>query len=485
MPFILGTNSIKDTGGYQVDNSLRFNKASSDYLVKTFDSNGSLTTWTLSYWIKRSELSVTQGVFSSEVNGDNSDLMYFQSSDKFDWWEYTSAYKARKATNMLFRDISAFYNIVCVWDTSNSTEADRQRIYVNGERITSFATNVEPALNEASRFNSTVPFDVGRSSSGSSGYFGGYMSEVCFIDGQALAADSFGEFDEDSGIWKPIDVSGLTFGTNGFYLETKQSGTSQNSSGLGADTSGNDNHFAVNNLTAVDQTTDTCTNNHATMNPLDNYYASAVFAEGNIKLTTNASAEAMSTATFAVSAGRWYFEVDCIAIGSSGTAQLGVTARPSHANSSYGKTGDVTPFTHAWSDSGALQSGNGSGGQTALATLSSYAAGDILGVYLDLEDMKTYWSKNGTLENSGTGIALTALASNGTGHYIPFVGDYNTGGAAVFEVNFGNGFQALANTAIADDNGYGAFEYSPNITGDGAAKKFYTLNTKNLAEFGG
>jgi hypothetical protein len=114
MSLIIPANSLAG-GGYAVDNSLRFNTASSDYLSKTFGSNGSLTTWTLSFWVKRSSLSVSQATFGSEVDGDNSDLMYFQSSDKFDWWEYSTGYNARKVTNQLFRDISAWYNIVCVW----------------------------------------------------------------------------------------------------------------------------------------------------------------------------------------------------------------------------------------------------------------------------------------------------------------------------------------------------------------------------------
>ena len=101
---------------------------------------------------------------------------------------------------------------------------------------------------------------------------------------------------------------------------------------------------------------------------------------------------------------------------------------------------------------------------------------------MDLEDMKSYWSKNGTLMNSGTGIDLTALASNGTGHYMFYVGDNNTA-AQTCEANFGNGFQSLS-SAVTDDNGYGSFEYSPNITGDGTAKSFYSCCTKNLAEFG-
>ena len=100
---------------------------------------------------------------------------------------------------------------------------------------------------------------------------------------------------------------------------------------------------------------------------------------------------------------------------------------------------------------------------------------------MDLDNMKAYFSKDGTLQSS-TGIDLEPLASNGTGHYMFFVGDNNTA-SRTCEANFGNGFQSLS-SAVADDNGYGAFEYSPNITGDSSAKSFYSCCTKNLAEFG-
>jgi len=460
---ILGTNSIKDTG-YDVANSLRFNKASSDYLVKTFGSNGSLTTWTLSYWIKRSELSVTQGVFSSESNGDNSDLMYFQSSDKFDWWEYTSAYKARKATNMLFRDISAFYNIVCVWDTSNSTSTDRQRIYVNGERITSFATNVEPALNEASRFNSTVPFDIGRSSSGSSGYFGGYMSEVCFIDGQALDPTSFGEFDEDSGIWKPIDVSGLTFGTNGFYLDFENSGA------LGADVSGNSNNFTVNNLTAIDQSTDTCTNNFATLNPLNLTESNASFSEGNLKFTNTLNSSpyhGLAHGTVAVANGKWYFEVRVDAVG--GTAMsIGVeNVELFSKNNVAGQVGI-----------GYFNNGNVYIRGSSTGSMPTYTTDDMIGIALDMDNTKVYFHKNGTYINSGNPTS----GSTGTGAFslnaaetlvTPAVSNYQSG---ICNVNFGSPYFAIS-SGNTDGNGYGNFKYA-------VPSGYYALNTKNLAEYG-
>ena len=475
MSLIIPANTLA-SGGYAVDNSARFNKASSDYLVKTFGSNGSLTTWTLSYWIKRSELSVTQGVFSSESNGDNSDLMYFQSSDKFDWWEYTSAYKARKATNMLFRDTSAFYNIVCVWNTSNATSTDRQRIYVNGERITSFATNVEPALNEASRFNSTVPFNIGRSSSGSSGYFGGYMSEVCFIDGQALDATSFGEFNEDSGIWKPIDVSGLTFGTNGFYLDFENSGA------LGADVSGNTNNFTVNNLTAIDQSTDTCTNNFATWNPLDNFYQSNTYSEGNLQVQTQSTSFTYNSATIGVSTGKWYWEVEYDAK-SGGTDQpmIGITSTQPTANDN--ELGNF-PNDFAW------YTDNGTGYLSNNNTYSNvgfnaYTVGDVISVALDLDNNKLYFAKNGTYEKSGdptsgstgTGaISITAPASTPLGVYFPSVGDATNSQNATFKTNFGSPPYSESG-GETDGNGYGNFAHA-------VPSGYYALNTKNLAEYG-
>ena len=146
-------------------------------------------------------------------------------------------------------------------DTEQATASNRVRVYVNGTEVTSFSTETNPSQNADTTINTTQPMEIGRRISNSADFFDGYMAEVCFIDGQQLDATSFGEFDSDTGIWKPIDVSGLTFGTNGFYLDF------EDSSALGNDAAGS-NNFTVNNLTSIDQTTDTCTNNFATLNPL-------------------------------------------------------------------------------------------------------------------------------------------------------------------------------------------------------------------------
>ena len=305
MPLILGTNSIKDTG-YEVANSCRFNDGSSDSLNKTPSSNGTRTTWTFSIWLKRSSTSTTghQIFDASPTPGSDESKIYFYND--FLYWKQEiggGGADGYLVTNRKFRDVSAWYNIICQWNTTSGTESERMKIFVNGVQETSFSTANYPDQNRVSYINSTNNHYIG-SSGGSASFFDGYMTEIVFIDGTALDQTSFGEFDSDSPtIWKPIDVSGLTFGTNGFYLDF------ENASSLGADVSGNSNNFTVNNLTSVDQSSDSCTNNFATMNPLDNYYANSTFSEGNCKIITEASLYSYNTSTIGVSQGKWYCEV--------------------------------------------------------------------------------------------------------------------------------------------------------------------------------
>ena len=479
MPIIIPANSAV-AGGYDVPNAVRFNtQSSTEYMQRNMSSVGNMQAWTVSVWVKRAVISSGQHmIFAAYSNASNSTECFFEGNDTLNFRDNEGgSFQFQKKTTMKFEDPSAWYHLVF------SSSAGAQKIYVNGVEVTSFSPNTNGS--GTSTWNNDKSHSIGANVNGGSDKAGLYMAEFTSIDGQTLTPTSFGEFDEDSGIWVPKDVTDLTFGTNGFYLPFSNSGA------LGEDFSGNNLDFTVNNMDAQNQVTDTCTNNFAVANPNDNFYANAVFAEGNIQVTTNASAEAMTTGTISLSGGRWYYEVDVTAIGTSGTAELGFTPHGSRVMSGIsGKAGNVTPFAQAYKNDGKVETGNGSGGQTTLATLSTYAAGNIIGVYLDLVDFKSYWSKDGVLQNSGTGLNITALNANshdtsgGTGVYIPFVGDYNSGGAAVFEFNFGNPFQSQS-SSVTDDNGFGKFEYSPNITGDGTAKSFFAICTKNLAETGG
>ena len=202
---------------FSVTNSLRFNNGSSDFLNKDA-SSGNRRTFTISQWIKRSDISAFRVIFGSAVDANNECHLYFNSSDQLSFEFVDGGSNAIVVkTNRLFRDPSAWYHIVCAVDTTQATDSNRVKLYINGTQETSLATATYPSQNLDVDINvsgSKTQVGAYNATGSESGFFGGYMAEVVLIDGQQLDPTSFGEFDEDSGIWKPIDVSGLTFGTN-------------------------------------------------------------------------------------------------------------------------------------------------------------------------------------------------------------------------------------------------------------------------------
>ena len=298
MPLILGTNSIKDTG-YNVANSVRLNRGDSPYFQRTPSSASNRRTWTWSGWIKRSNLGTIQTLFNGS-DGGYPEIFYFNSDDTI-YHHDISGSDYKLISSQVFRDVSAWYHIVVAKDTTQSTETNRLKVYVNGSQITMNESDLGyPPEDYQGAININDVHIVGNWKTNSY-YIDGYLTEVAFIDGTQLDATSFGEFDSDTGIWKPIDVSGLTFGTNGFYLDF------EDSSNLGNDVSGNNNDYTPNNLSATDQSTDTCTNNFCTMNSL--YPDGTItFSEGNLKLTQGSSWRSAG-GTMAVSTGKWYWEI--------------------------------------------------------------------------------------------------------------------------------------------------------------------------------
>ena len=464
---ILGTNSIKAAGGFDVANSLRFNRGSSDNLTRSTGTATNNDKATVSFWLKRSG-SNSQGIIAEDTNGSNKFAFILNSNQKIELFQETSgSTEFSVITTRVFRDFSAWYHIVIAYDSSQGTASNRIKVYVNGVQETAFDTGTYPSSNVDFRFNkNSITQQIG--SYENTAYMEGYLSEFVFIDGQQLAPDQFGEFDEDSGIWKPINVSGLTFGNNGFYLDFKDS------SALGNDANGS-NNFTVNNLTAIDQSTDTCTNNSCVINSLDNHFYNATLSEGNLKQTANASNYSFGTSTFGVSQGKWVVEIK-IESGSTVRNVMGITDKVSTGTTNeLGNSG-----ANAWQySSGGNIYNNGSdiGGSYA-----SFTTNDIIGIYLDLDNNKLYFSKNGTVQNSGTGISITAPSSTTNGVYFFAFGDYGASDNSVNNVNFGS--PAFAISSGNTDGEYGNFEYTTTITGDSASKTFKALNTKNLAEYG-
>ena len=449
MPLILGTNSIKDTG-YDVANSLRFDDGSSDYLTRA-QSNGNQDKWTWSVWLKRSTLGSSQCFFASTDGSATSFDAKFDSSNRIRVYNYFGGgFDADLVTTRVFRDVSAWYHILVVYDSGNSTEAHRLRIYVNGTEESSFSTTDYPGLNADSDLNvSGSNIEIGRQANGSQ-FFDGYMAEVVLIDGQALDPTSFGEFDSDSPtIWKPIDVSGLTFGTNGFHLDFENSGS------LGADVSGNGNNFTLNNLTSIDQSIDTCTNNFATFNPLITYPSNPpVHSEGNLQVVSvNADPGYYGSAsTIGVTQGKWYAEFKPTNTTGGTPYEIGVSIDPFE----FARNGATATYAYDSNIWGYYANGgNVYHGGSSSSYGDSYTTNDIIGVYLDLDNHKLYFSKNGAIQNSGTGLSLT------TGETYYFLVSDLGGGVTTYQANFGSPIFSIS-SGNTDPNGYGNFEYDPS-----------------------
>ena len=461
MPLIIPSNSISD-GGYVVDNSLRFNDGSSDYLSKTFgttQSDGKKIT--ISVWCKLGNLGSTRYFFGTSADGSYSNEIGFNVNNKLEFFCINNATNG-VTTTRVFRDVSAWYHIVAVLDTTQATSTDRIKIYVNGVQETAFDSTNYPSLNANTEFlKNGGATRVGDKGSGGN-YYDGYLAEFFVLDGQALDPTSFGEFDEDSGIWKPIDVSGLTFGTNGFYLDFENSGS------LGADVSGNGNNFTVNNLTSIDQSTDTCTNNFATMNPLAITNSGNTFSEGNLKITTTSSASSYNQATIGVSTGKWFWEVKYVSDtdGSSNYARIGIADIDPPNTGGLGESEGI-----------AYEAINGNRKIRGSATTygDTYAPGDIIGVALNLDDNELIFYKNGTAQNSGTAIDISSYTPK-TGFWHPAINYDDGSNSGVFEINFGSPSFSIS-SGNADGNGYGNFEYS-------VPSNHFSLNSKNLAEYG-
>ena len=237
MPLILGTNSIKDTG-YDVANSLRFNDGSSDNLSRTTGTPSNRKKFTLSFWCKISGASGNLDPFGIHTDGNTALWLEVPNNGtkRFKFVDYRSGSEnAKLETNRVFRDVSAWMSVILICDSTLSTSSDRLKLYINGVRETSFANSIYPSQNYDFT-NNVGTTTVGKNYDAN--YFDGYLAEFVYCDGQALAHTDLGEFDSDSpNIWKPIDVSGLTFGNEGFYLDF------ENASSLGADVSGNGNNF--------------------------------------------------------------------------------------------------------------------------------------------------------------------------------------------------------------------------------------------------
>jgi hypothetical protein len=452
---IAGGNESK---GYEVENSLRFNDDDSAYLTRTNSSGGSRQIFTTSFWFKRGNIFSGSGVkfFDAGTSTSTDTGRYFIAIDGSARLQVIGGATSYRTTSQVFRDPSAWYHAVVAVNTTNSVADNRIKIYVNGIQVTAFDTNNAITQNQNTPVNeSSKAHQIGRNQPNTSEYYDGYIAEFHHIDGQQKAQTDFGEFD-DNGVWIPKKYTG-TYGTNGVFLEFQQTGTSQNSSGIGADTSGNDNHFAVNNFAATDVTEDTCTNNFATMNPLAvNASGTATFSEGNCQVATVVSGSMGGYCNIHFpSSGKWYCEAK-ITTSSPSNAYIGVVGYDASDSNTF-TNGDSTFYY-------------GNGQKYVNNSTSSYGTAwsqnDIIGMAVNVDDNEITFYLNGSSQG-----ALSETLEDKTWN----CGDTNGSISHTFQWNFGNPVHTISSGNT--DGKYGNFEYAP-------PSGYYALCTKRLAEFG-
>ena len=484
--------------GYDIDYSLRLNSPDSAYLSRVIASAGNRKTSTHSAWVK-----IAYNSFDRDDTGTTPYFTLFSSGNSDQRWNVgiadagtnfgrpvlhisnvdsggSQSYKL--TTEQVFRDPNAWYHIVVVMDTTAS-QTDRIQIYVNGERVTAYTTASWPSSSlDTDVFRSADPnctYNVGsrsNSTSAATHFWDGYIAEVHVVDGTALTAASFGETNEDTGQWVPKQVAGISYGTNGFYLDFS------NSSSLGADAAGS-NDLTPSNLAATDQVVDTPTNNFATMSAHDTYNnvapgsfntstsAAAInngLTEGMLYCTeTGGNAKGTHIGNMGMESGKWYWEF--CGVNSDNTWMVGIG--DIYMGLSRGYTGSSGNGYYVYVD-GDLYSPTSN---TSYGV--SWTYGDVIGVALDMDNGALYFAKNGTWMNSGdptsgsskTGAAVTSGLTGRTWAACMGRGSTNNTIKGVF--NFGQD-SSFAGQKTAQGNQDG------NLNGD----FYYTPPTGYLAQ---
>ena len=429
-------------GVYEIENSVKVENDNREYLRWTNFSNYASSArkkkFSMSVWVKRTEIDRQQIVWSTAANG----YLSFQADNNIKWQQTYSGVQKTLNTNRVFRDTAAWYHIVLQVDTAQSTEANRTKLYINGVQETSFFSTTYPAQNAEAQNIYEQHLILGEWGGGSTG-FSGYIAEYYFLSEVALVPSDVGEFDDDTGNWIPKRYSG-TISSPSHFLEFKDS------SDLGTATAGLDSDYQ-NNLTALDQATDTPTNNFCVMNFVDRYinYPTNI-TEGGSKVTDASSGYGGAAGTFGVTTGKWYYE----ARSSVSTSFLGWRAAEHETrvnNNAHEATGVVAVYLLG--EYLYIFDASGQRNDTS-SVVAAHDSDHVYGIALDLDNDTIKVAKNNTYNSQG------AINIDGLADQKPLLPLIVTPG--VVDVNFGGVCSHRSISSVATDaNGYGKFEYAP------------------------
>ena len=489
IPFAGAVQKFNRSGGgaaLQIERSLRFNSADSAYLSRTPASAGNRKTWTYSFWIKRSAITrqMLLGVYTS---GD--DVAVIEFDEKLSWYDYASAtYRYQLVTTQVFRDVSAWYHMMFVLDTTQATDSNRNKIYINGSLVTALDTATYPSQNFDGKFNTAVQHSIGTEGSNLRLFLNGYQTETYFIDGQALTPSSFGEFNATTGVWQPKAYTGL-YGTNGFYLDFSDNTSTTT---LGYDAAGSNdwtlNNFSVTAGAGNDSLVDTPTpygddtgaggevrGNYATWNSLVN---NSTLTNGNLQIAGKGSSVFYgSVGTIAISSGKWYWEITNV----SNTDGMTGIIEASQAYAFAGATPSGTTYVGYQSRGYAYHAnGNKYNNGSSSAYGATYTTNDIIGVAFDADAGTLVFYKNGA--SQGTAYTVSSGYS-----WFPADNVYVSDSKAV---NFGqrpfaytapSGFKALCTQNLPEPTIVKANEYFDTLLWTGNGSNPRTLSGLNFA----
>ena len=427
-----------DDGGYQISRSVRLRSSASAYFNRTFSTPTTQNIWTFSTWLKRGDVAASGSrVIFSDASG--SEWLTFNSSNNL---QYYSAGTGSVVSSGVYRDPAAWYHIVC---QSNGTSI---KTYVNN-------TQVGTGTGAHTLINSATGHYIGRDNNPA--LFDGYLTEINFIDGQALTPSSFGETDTITGVWKPKAFSG-TYGTNGFYLNFKDPSSTTT---IGYDYSGNSNNWTSNNVSVTsgvtyDSMLDVPTlyadggngrGNYAVGNPLVKA-ATGALADGNLSATLTGGSTPNSFGSIAMTSGKWYWEITQTYSGRG--YQVGIDSNPNGCSTSPVAAGGASTG-YGYANVGGNKINNNSTSAYGTAWFTSGQTYTI-GVAFDADNGTLAFYLNGTSQ----GTAYTGLTS---GPYFPSMASSSGSGADTLYWNFGQrpfsytpptGFKALNTYNLPD-----------------------------------
>ena len=480
MPTILGANTL--SSGYEVANSLRFN--GDNFLQRNNPSSNSTdgTKGTFSFWVKRDKFPNESQVLVHQADSSPKRFaLQISNGDQFIFSIRNDAESVdidgTTTLSRLYNDTTAWIHFLFNYDTSAGTNGCK--LFVNGaEQALSYSATLPQNFVMTVNTNGFNNHTIGRDSTQSSNFWTGYMTEVMFVDGQQLAPTQFGEYDEDSpSVWKPINISGINVGNLGYYLDFEDSGN------LGNDVKGVGD-FSETNCAASDQSTDTCTNNFATMNSLI-LGSGTTLTEGALQINPGTNSTGFhSASTLGVSTGKWYWEAKLV----SGTkGAFGIIFDGSSGHVFEHQRNDKMPGGFSGNDnSWGYKPGNAGNVENNAGDITfsgvTATSSNILGFAMDLDNGALYIHKDGTYMNSGnpaSGASKTGaidISGGDDGFVFPAYGDSDTGASPAAAYNFGNPPYSESG-GESDADGHGNFNQS-------VPSGYFALCSKNLAEYG-